>query len=164
MKERNPQAWDEEQREVDRAVSDLKKKKTSADQMQAGHIIVEAMVEEVAEKIIATSQATSDAIRASNAAIVAFGDMLKGFDESAREGLQKARAFRMNLVGEIAGARAPLEDLRKFFLSDTHKEEIRRLNEFVDLCERLKALKDSGFLDTVADTMLRLASNDRKEG
>jgi len=36
--------------------------------------------------------------------------------------------------------------------------ERKRLSEFVDLCERLKKLKDSGFLDTVADTMIRLAT------
>ena len=38
-----------------------------------------------------------------------------------------------------------------------YKEEVARLKDFVDLCERLQKLKESGFLDSVADTMLGLA-------
>jgi hypothetical protein len=30
-----------------------------------------------------------------------------------------------------------------------------RLREFVELCERLQKLKESGFLDAVADTMIK---------
>jgi hypothetical protein len=71
-------------------------------------------------------------------------------------------------VGEIRGKRFAVEsetkqmlsalaDVRKFFLDDRHETEVKLLGEFVDLCERLKVLKDSGFLDAVADTMLNLS-------
>jgi hypothetical protein len=49
-----------------------------------------------------------------------------------------------------------LKEVRQFFLDEKHDREVDRLREFVDLCERLKALKDSGFLDTIADTILKL--------
>ena len=49
-----------------------------------------------------------------------------------------------------------LKEVRQFFLDENHDREVDRLREFVDLCERLKALKESGFLDTIADTILRL--------
>jgi hypothetical protein len=65
---------------------------------------------------------------------------------------------RMAIVAETALSLKPFEDVRRFFLSDQHAEEITRLREFVDLCERLQRLKATGFLDTVADTILRLAS------
>jgi hypothetical protein len=55
---------------------------------------------------------------------------------------------------QILGAFA---DVRRFFLDDRHETEVRRLAEFVGLCERLKVLKDSGFIDRIADTMLTLS-------
>lgn len=72
--------------------------------------------------------------------------------------LEDIRSTRFSVVSEIALMATPLKDLRQFFLQENYESEIKRLREFVELCERLKALKDSGFLDTVADTMLRLAS------
>jgi hypothetical protein len=67
------------------------------------------------------------------------------------------RAMRTTTAIEVASILKPLEDLRKFFLGEQHDKEIERLREFVDLCERLEKLKKSGFLDTVADTMLKLS-------
>jgi hypothetical protein len=52
---------------------------------------------------------------------------------------------------------ANLREVRAFFLDKDYATELARLREFVEVCERLKLLKDCGFLDTVADTMLRLA-------
>lgn len=49
-----------------------------------------------------------------------------------------------------------LKEVRQFFLDEKHDREVDRLREFVDLCERLKVLKESGFLDTIADTILKL--------
>jgi hypothetical protein len=49
-----------------------------------------------------------------------------------------------------------LKEVRQFFLEESYETEIQRLHEFIDLCERLQALKESGFLDIVADTMLKL--------
>ena len=70
--------------------------------------------------------------------------------------LPKIRSARMAMTEEVSHLLISLADVRKFFLSPEHTEETKRLGEFVTICERLKALKESGFLDTVADTMLRL--------
>jgi len=74
-----------------------------------------------------------------------------------KEMVEELRGLRMTTTTEVAAMLKPLEDLRKFFLGADHDKEIARLREFVDLCERLEKLKTSGFLDTVADTMLKLS-------
>jgi hypothetical protein len=66
------------------------------------------------------------------------------------------RSKKFAIENESRQMLAALGDIRQFFLDDRHEEQVKRLSEFVTLCERLKALKESGFLDTVADTMLRL--------
>jgi hypothetical protein len=48
-------------------------------------------------------------------------------------------------------------DVRKFFLSDDHDKEVTKLREFVELAERLRALKNDGTLDKLADTILKLS-------
>jgi hypothetical protein len=50
-----------------------------------------------------------------------------------------------------------LKEVRQFFIGSDYKAEMERLSEFVALCERMQKLKDTGFLDRVADTMLNLA-------
>lgn len=77
--------------------------------------------------------------------------------EAKKEIIENFRGMRMTATTEVAAMLKPLEDLRKFFLGAEHDREIARLREFVDLCERLEKLKKSGFLDTVADTMLKLS-------
>lgn len=72
--------------------------------------------------------------------------------------LHDVRNIRFAVVSEVAAMTKPLADVRQFFLGADYKEQITRLKEFVDLCERLQRLKASGFLDSVADTMLRLDS------
>lgn len=83
-------------------------------------------------------------------------EVKKLFDKLAQEYVDDVRAFRMTTVADLTTSLIAFKDLRQFFLSEKHEEEMRRLKEFVELCERLKALKDSGFLDVVADTMLKL--------
>lgn len=71
--------------------------------------------------------------------------------------LDEIRQSKYAMLAETSALVAPLKELRQFFLGGDYKEQVTRLREFVDLCERLQKLKDSGFLDSVADTMLRLA-------
>lgn len=71
--------------------------------------------------------------------------------------LVEIRNLRMATGSELSILLKLLGDLRTFFHGPTYEEEIARLREFTDLCERLKRLKDCGFLDDVADTMLRLS-------
>ena len=70
--------------------------------------------------------------------------------------LPELRQWRMAMDSEMSNVLAKFADVRRFFLSADHDSEVARLREFVALCERLKALKDDGFLDRVADTILRL--------
>ena len=70
--------------------------------------------------------------------------------------LPELRNWRMSMDAELSMVLKHFGEVRQFFLSDKHDAEVKRLREFVELMERLKALKDSGFLDRVADTMLKL--------
>ena len=78
------------------------------------------------------------------------------WDEKAKSMLQDARMWRMAIDSEFNRALGAFQDVRKFFLSSEHDKEVARLKEFVELCERLQTLKQSGFLDQVADTILKL--------
>lgn len=90
-------------------------------------------------------------------AVEGIGYNLETLKPLKREMIEELRGLRMTSTTEAAEMLKPLEDIRKFFLCDQHAKEVERLKEFVEICERLKKLKDSGFLDTVADTMLKLA-------
>lgn len=81
-------------------------------------------------------------------------EFLKNADTRIRE----LRERRMGIDSESRVLMSHLREVRAFFLDANYATEIERLRDFIGLCERLKALKDSGFLDTVADTMLRLSS------
>lgn len=70
--------------------------------------------------------------------------------------LPEFRSWRMAMDSELTHSLKSFGEVRKFFLSPDHDKEIARLREFVELCERLKQLKEAGFLDKVTDTILRL--------
>lgn len=78
------------------------------------------------------------------------------FKLRSKEYMDEMRSFRMTAVAETSLAQKSLSDVRKFFMDKDHEKEIARLREFVELCERLERLKESGFLDRMADTMLKL--------
>ncbi len=80
------------------------------------------------------------------------------FVKSGDEKLKELRLLRMAQETEVRRITSDLREVRNFFMDKNHEAQMQSLREFVDLCERLQKLKDSGFLDTVADTMLRLSS------
>lgn len=90
-------------------------------------------------------------------ACTGIGEHMEMLKPMKKEIIDELRGMRTATAMEVAAMLKPMEDLRKFFLGDDHQKEITRLREFVDLCERLEKLKKSGFLDTVADTMLKLS-------
>lgn len=111
-----------------------------------------------------TPEIMSDLIEKAQEAKLTLREVAEGICEHAesikpmkKEIIDELRGLRMTATTEVAAMIKPLEDLRKFFLGAEHDKEIERLREFVDLCERLEKLKQSGFLDTVADTMLKLS-------
>ena len=83
------------------------------------------------------------------------GDMQR-FQAEAKEHVKNIRTTRYTVVTETSTMMNALKDVRQFFLGSDYKEEIGRLTEFVSLCERLQKLKTSGFLDAVADTIIKL--------
>lgn len=89
------------------------------------------------------------------------GKIIAEFDRVTKSTAQDIRMTRMTMVSECSNMVNALKDVRQFFLGPDYERETKRLAEFVELCERLKALKDSGFLDTVADTMIRLAAYEK---
>jgi len=89
------------------------------------------------------------------------GAAMDEFERVTKAAVQTVRSQRMTTVSECSSVVNALKDVRQFFLGPDYEREQKRLVEFVDLCERLKRLKDSGFLDTVADTMIRLASSEK---
>ena len=100
---------------------------------------------------------TNEAKEALRTAVEGIGENMDKIKPMKKELIENLRGMRMTTTSEVAAMLKPLEDLRKFFLGADHDKEIARLREFVDLCERLETLKKSGFLDTVADTMLKLS-------
>lgn len=100
---------------------------------------------------------TEEARGALRQAVEGIGENMDKIKPMKKELIENLRGMRMTTTTEVAAMMKPLEDLRKFFLGAEHDKEVARLREFVDLCERLEKLKKSGFLDTVADTMLKLA-------
>jgi hypothetical protein len=111
-----------------------------------------------AEELVIRAKAARDAIDAmADATPKAWFDCLDVLNSAIAD----ARNKRFALDAETRNILSSLADIRKFFLDDRHEEEVRRLSEFVSLCERLKALKDEGFLDRVADTILSLSISRR---
>ena len=102
-------------------------------------------------------KAAQDARKIVDELVRGMGGDCEQFQERIKIYLQDIRHSRMAIVTETSQMTAPLREVRQFFLGADYKEEVARLKEFVDLCERLQKLKESGFLDNVADTMLRLA-------
>lgn len=76
-------------------------------------------------------------------------------DETSKV-MEQIRQTRVAIGFESKQLLAECGDVRKFFLSDDHEKEIARLREFIELCERLRSLKNDGTLDRMADTILKL--------
>jgi hypothetical protein len=102
-------------------------------------------------------QAAEDARRIISELTDGIGGDMEKFRAETKRHLEDIRGTRFAMVTEASQMIGPLKELRQFFLGGDYKEEVARLKDFVDLCERLQKLKESGFLDSVADTMLRLA-------
>jgi hypothetical protein len=72
------------------------------------------------------------------------------------EHLLQMRQLRMAMDNESRQVLTQLKDVRQFFLSEQHVDEVKRLQEFSVVLEKLQAFKESGFLDAVTDTILKL--------
>lgn len=102
-------------------------------------------------------QRVQDAKMGLELAVTTFRKSSLDFLEEMTKYLTDVRQTKVALGTETRQLLAQCQDVRTFFLSPEHTNEVQRLKEFVEICERLKALKESGFLDNVADTILKLA-------
>jgi hypothetical protein len=100
---------------------------------------------------------TKESVAVLKTAVAGVGEQLEQIKPLKSEFINELRAMRMGATREAAEIIAPLQEIRQFFLGKQHDQEIARLREFVELCERLQKLKQDGFLDAVADTMIKLA-------
>lgn len=123
------------------------------------HRLALRIIEEInkmPQQLTPLARAALDAKGVLNENLLGIGGMMEDFHAKLKMWLDDIRVSRMNFVSETNQILTPLKDVRQFFLGYNYAEEIARLKEFVELCERLQKLKESGFLDTVADTMIRL--------
>jgi len=91
-----------------------------------------------------------------------FGSAWHQWGKTANERLHDLRMWRMAFENEVKTLLRDASDIRKFFLDEKHVEEVRRLKEFVEVCERLKALKTDGTLDALINAILTLECSDEK--
>lgn len=70
--------------------------------------------------------------------------------------LDEARLWRMAMERESSQGITACKDMVEFLGSEDVRGRLATLRELVEVAERLKALKESGFLDAVVDTMLKV--------
>lgn len=71
--------------------------------------------------------------------------------------VKETRDMRMTVTTELQKSLKTMKDVRKFFFESDHKEELKRLQEFVTLGERMRALISDGTMDAVVDVAIKLA-------
>lgn len=111
-------------------------------------------LENTMSELLTQTEASVEALRT---AVHGIGRELEELKPIKKAMIEELRSLRMTAAQEIAQAMKPLEDVRQFFIGKDHAAEVGRLREFVELCERLERLKKDGFLDAVADTIIKLA-------
>lgn len=118
----------------------------------------------IAEKVVKNALSKSNSLTQLAAAGSELVDQSSAHLEKSMDALEAStshylnsiRQSRVAAVSEINAILAPLKEIRQFFLGSDHSAEIARLREFIELCERLKKLKDDGTLDAVSDSILKL--------
>ena len=121
-------------------------------------LFIKHMEDKYPQKVSVLARSMVDARTVLDEQMTTINAAMNEFERVVKNAMQTVRSQRMSTVSECSSVVNALKDIRQFFLGPDYEREQKRLAEFVDLCERLKLLKDSGFLDTVADTMIRLAS------
>lgn len=83
--------------------------------------------------------------------------MCDRIQDMMKDQIEEIRGTRFTLVTETAQMMESLREVRKFFLDSQHQEEIQKLRAFVALCQDLRLFTSDGSLDTIIDSMLKLA-------
>jgi hypothetical protein len=98
-------------------------------------------------------------VESRQALAVALEGITKDLDSFTSESdayMTTLRQFNAGAVFELNRTLRELRDIRSFLLDPIHEEEMKKLSQFVELGERLAALKKSGVLDALVDTALKL--------
>ena len=74
--------------------------------------------------------------------------------------IRDVRTSRMEITTELQKALTAMRDVRKFFLESEYTEEMNRLEKFISLAERMKALIQDGTMDAICDVVLKFAVGD----
>jgi hypothetical protein len=70
--------------------------------------------------------------------------------------LSDLRMWQQAVTREQQLAVRAMKDISDMLGSDKHAESIGKRRELIELCERAKALRESGFLDAVVDTLVKV--------
>ncbi len=114
-------------------------------------------INRIPNELTPLAKAMIDSRKALEEAASKVGFVQDDFKEKVKSFLNEIRSTRMAALTETNQILSPLKDIRQFFLGADYEKEIARLREFVELCERLEALKKRGTLDAIGDTILKLA-------
>lgn len=147
--------------EGERIMNELKQQADAELSAAESHAIGKELIKRTSANIgeqVSFVEQVQDAKLALELAVSTFRKETIDFLDEMSKHLVAIRQTRMAIGIETKQLLSQCDDVRQFFLSPEHEVETARLKEFVDLCERLKLLKESGFLDTVADTILKLES------
>jgi hypothetical protein len=116
-----------------------------------------AQINKEPHQLTALARAAIDARAVLDENMKQIGPLMETFNARVKVALEDVRQSRFAVVGEIAHLVQPLKEVRAFLLGKDYEFEIKRLKEFVELCERLQKLKQDGTLDAIADTIIKLA-------
>lgn len=135
------------------ATHELVNKNTVAETTAAA-LIAEA--ETKLEKLQKLRDEANEAVQLLFESTSGMGAVVQKFSDDSKQWVQDIRQTRFFICGELQQTKRDAEDLRRFFGSSEHDKQLEKMKEFVDVCEKLKQLKDSGFLDSVVETMIKL--------
>lgn len=131
---------------------------TKSDAQLNSEIAIE-FVKRTEKSMLKTNELTDKAMDARAAMDIAADQWKRAwfdFMDTADDRLKNLRMTRMAIDSEMRQLMASFREVRNFFLDANYETEISRLKEFVELCQHLQVLRDTGFLDKIADTMLLL--------
>lgn len=138
-----------------------------------GRVIHNASDEEMNATITAAvPRKASDSLERMRQLFIEFQDAKKALDYAAthiqkdwtdwlnfaEKGVTEFRQSRVAISFELRTILETMTDFRKFLLNADSAEALEKLKEFAAVCQQLQALKQTGFLDAVADTLLRYDS------
>lgn len=121
----------------------------------AGDAITKAKT--MPKKMEELAKKTASARETLEKAVTGIGESMEEVKPLCSKYLKDLGYFRGQAHDEVIKASKEIKALRALFMSTDYDREMERLKEYIDVCERLAALKKEGILDDVSETLLKLA-------